>query len=339
MGLPKQVRDQIEEANKIAEELQKNAEPEAEEVVSEEDSAKDKETAESEDLSFDNEAEEVEQPKAEVTEHPSTADFEHKYKTLQGMYNSEKRRNSELQEYLNDLRTQVEELKEAQTSKPDQEIQEVAEKLSLLSPDEIEDYGSDLIDVMKRAAREAVQDEINELRAENAELKQAAGQITNRFVEDERSKLYNALDSQVENWRDINRDYEFLQWLNERDVYSGESRKTLLNKAFLANDAGRVINFFKGFLNETAAVTPSGAGHQAERKKKTSLESLASPGTGASSSADNTSNQGRMWKESDIARFYEDARKGKFKGRDDEYRRTERSIQAAMTSGRLLLGQ
>ena len=72
---------------------------------------------------------------------------------------------------------------------------------------------------------------------------------------------------------------------------------------------------------------------------KVDLASLASPGSGSGGGADNINETGRVWRESEIGSFYEDARKGLFKGRKEEYDATEREIQNAMTQGRILVGQ
>lgn len=351
MGVPAQVRKQIEEADQIAKAMypEEQQEPEAEaEQQPGDEQAEAQTTSEQEQVApeggFGEAPEVVEQVSdAEQASEPEEKnEYEHKYKTLQGMYNSEKRRNDELNgrvQSLENMLAQMQQLRQAAAEEAGEQVRE--KPASLLSDEEIEDYGSDLIDVMKRAAREAVKDEIEGLKAENAKLKAMAGDIGQKLEEDERSKVYKALDAKVENWEEINRSEAFLDWLEEEDVYAGAPRKNLLNRAFMANDATRVVKFFKGFLNETAAVSPPPAGQPepAPTKKKVPLESLAAPGVGASGSADNTSNQGRMWKESEIGAFYEAARKGAFKGREADYQRTERSIQAAMNEGRILVGQ
>ena len=343
MGVPHQVRKQIEEAEQLAKALYPEEQQESE-VEAEAEQPEAEAHEEHPQGGFD-EAPEVEEipVRDEQEVDPEEEKYEHKYKTLQGMYNSEKRRSDELTGRIQSLENMLAQMQQLRQAAAEEAGEQVKEKpASLLSDEEIEDYGSDLIDVMKRAAREAVKDEIEELRAENAKLKSMAGEFGQKLEEDERSKVYTALDRQVEGWAEINKDPAFLEWLEQEDVYAGQPRKHLLSRAFMSNDAKRVVQFFKGFLNETAAVSPATAADQpaeAPTRKKVPLESLAAPGIGASGSADNTSNQGRMWKESEIGAFYEAARKGQFKGREADYRRTEQSIQAAMSEGRILVGQ
>lgn len=349
-ALPKQVQESVDAANRIVAEMEAVDEegstvaPEntegAEEQPAEVHGA-DEAGAEPDGSGETFEAQEVEAQ--EVAPEPASPkeDWEHKYKTLQGIFNRQLRDNEALQGDLAELRSQLEQLQQA--AKQPEPTKEVAAATKLLSDDEVDDYGADLIDVMKRAAREAVQGELTELREENKRLKDAVGGVGQRQEMSERDRFWNQLGSKVENWQDLNRDPNFLEWLEQEDVYAGMPRKELLRRAYDQNDAERASRFFKGFLNETAAVsqattqpTPQTAPSAAETK--VDLATLAAPGEGAPGSADNTNtSSGRMWTEAEISSFYESARKGEFKGRDDEYRRIESQIQTAMAEGRILV--
>lgn len=372
MALPKQVQDQIDEADRIAAEIEaerKKAENPQLQVVEDEGEPEAKATEETpeaeaapgpvdESLDFEGETpqadeivttEEHDQPEpTELGVDPAVqaAEFEHKYKTLQGMYNSEKRANAELTgrvEALEGMLAQLQSLKGSEEPEPPKGDMGAAVE-SLLTPEEIADYGPDMIDVVKRAATEAVAGQLAELRRENETLKEVVGSVGQQQEVDVRNKLYSALTSAVPNWKQVNQSSDFLMWLSEEDVYAGVPRKMLLTTAFEQNDADRVIQFFKGFLKENAALQPAANTAETEvaetkRQPQVPLETLASPGLGASGGADNIQETGRMWKESEIAKFYEDARKGVYKGRSDEYKATESEIQAALTEGRILIGQ
>lgn len=370
MALPKQVQDQIDEADRIAAEIeaeQKAAENPQLQVVEDEGKAeaeaeeKAEAVSEPADKSLDFEAEtpeadeivtteEHEQPEpTELGVDPAVqaAEFEHKYKTLQGMYNSEKRANAELTgrvDALEGMLAQLQSLKGSQEEPEPPKGDMGAAVESLLTAEEIADYGPDMIDVVKRAATEAVAGQLAELRRENETLKEVVGSVGQQQEVDVRNKMYSALTDAVPNWKQVNQSSDFLMWLSEEDVYAGVPRKMLLTTAFEQNDSERVIQFFKGFLKENAALQPAANTEETEvanpkRQPQVTLETLASPGLGASGGADNIQETGRMWKESEIAKFYEDARKGIYKGRSDEYKATEVEIQKALTEGRILIGQ
>lgn len=350
-ALPKQVQDQIDEADRIAAEIEASQEAPELQVVGDETTPVD-ESVEVPDknLSF-----EAEQPKAdevlvadaaapaEPTEIGEPDNWEHKYKTLQGMYNREKQNVSDLSGRVGQLEGLLAGLQQAREAAAPEPTAEVLAP-SGLTEEEIKDYGPELIDVMKRTAVEAVQGELTALRNENADLKAAVGSVGQSQAQTSKEKLYAGLGEAVPNWRQVNTHPDFLEWLNQPDVYSGVARSQMLKNAFGANDTGRVVQFFKGFLSENAALQPAANPNpnpvvENNPEPKVDLASLASPGSGSGGGADNINETGRVWRESEIGTFYEDARKGKFKGRKDDYDATEREIQNAMTQGRILVGQ
>lgn len=356
MPLPKQIREQVEETNRLAEEVygtssaQEEDDKGGEEVeATTVDGGEEVEQGPGEEGGADDDGGEV--VEAQPTAKGDEDNWEHKYKTLQGMFQSEKRRTTELTgriEGLESMLAKLNALREA-GSTPDNETtaaQDAAVK-RLLSEEEISDYGSDLIDVMKRAALEAVQDELNALKSENKQLKEVVGGMGQRQEMSDRDKFYATLEAEVDNWKELNRDPGFLEWLNQLDMYTDETRQTLLRKAFERGDAKRVARFFQGYLNENAAVTQATSQATPQPKPvngngrgKVDLATLAAPGAGATGSADSTGQvSAKQWKESEIGAFYESARKGQFKGRDDDYRRIETQIQAALNEGRILVGQ
>lgn len=355
-ALPKQVQDQIDEADRIASELELTGSvvPELQVVTDESGAVVDPvENPQPIDknLSF-----EADQPKAaevivgdgevlapvEDTEIGEPDNWEHKYKTLQGMYNREKTNVSELTGRVDALQGMLGKLQDMrEAAAPGVAVEDAV--ASTLTDDEIKDYGPELIDVMKRAAVEAVQGELSTLRQENADLKAAVGSVGQTQAQSVKEKLYASLAEQVPNWKQVNTHPDFLEWLNQEDVYSGLARGQMLTRAFTQNDTVRVVRFFKGFLSENAALQPAADVNPPVEvpapTPKVDLASLASPGQGSGGGADNINETGRLWRESEIGTFYEDARKGKFKGRQDVYDATEREIQNAMNQGRILVGQ
>ena len=121
--------------------------------------------------------------------------------------------------------------------------QPVAPPQPLLTPQDEETFGRDMIDFAKRAALEAVTPVITDLRKQNQALNQ-------RLQKTAASGIEGQLDATVPNWRDINYSSPFKAWLRLRDVYSRRVRQDLLNDAYAAGDAASVAAFFRGYLNE-----------------------------------------------------------------------------------------
>jgi len=350
-ALPKQVQDQIDEADRIAAEIEAGQETPELQVVGDETAPVDEPaTAPDKNLSFEADQPETDEvlvadpaEPVEPTEIPEADNWEHKYKTLQGMYNREKQNVVDLSGRVGQLEGLLAGLQTArENAAPESTVEAAA--ASTLTEDEIKDYGPELIDVMKRAAVEAVQGELTALRNENADLKATVGHVGQTQAKTDKEKLYAGLADKVPNWKQVNTHPDFLLWLDQEDVYAGLPRGQMLTRAFGANDTARVVQFFKGFLSENAALQPAAETDtpQVEVPKPTpmvDLASLASPGSGSGGGADNINETGRLWRESEIGSFYEDARKGSFKGRKEEYDATEREIQNAMNQGRILVGQ
>jgi hypothetical protein len=66
----------------------------------------------------------------------------------------------------------------------------------MITPEDHENYGSELIDMSRRAALEALAPEFNALRAENQNLRAMAARS-------QRAEIERALDQRVSSWREV----------------------------------------------------------------------------------------------------------------------------------------
>jgi hypothetical protein len=106
------------------------------------------------------------------------------------------------------------------------------------------------------AAAHAVAPHLQELERQNAELR-------NHLAREVRRNLDQRLAEAMPNFREIDRDPRWLQWLTGRDALSGQIRQQLLDDAVAKGNAGRVIAFFRGFLLQEAAAGRHGQPGQA----------------------------------------------------------------------------
>jgi hypothetical protein len=111
----------------------------------------------------------------------------------------------------------------------------------MITQSDVENYGPELIDMSRRAAVEALAPELQQLRAENHQLRHL--QQRQQHVEIER-----ALDRSVPSWRDIYADPRFSSWLSQPDEFSGATRSQLMRNAVANGDTVRVAAFYQGFL-------------------------------------------------------------------------------------------
>lgn len=344
-ALPKAVQRQIDEANKVAEQLQQEriaalqpvAEPAPEPTPP--DPAPAAETA----------------PVAEEKKEEAPVEaWEQKYRVLQGKYNAEVPR---LQRQLNDLMGRFEQTTQQLTATQNMlaslhqqrsaptAAQNAAPAASakLVKDEEVRDFGPDLIDVMRRVAREevtpVVEKSIQPVKQQLDQVNRTASQAADRSVQTEQERLMSTLDKEMPDWRTLNRDEGFLGWLGQVDPYSGEQRGSLLRQAYERLDIPRVLSFFQGYRKENAVVTPPEAAPApapAAAGSQPTLETLVAPGTPKAGTTGAPSTAGkRIWTQPEIKRFYSDCAAGKYARMKDRRDEIERDIFAAQLEGRI----
>src|SRR5215475_3610319 len=112
-----------------------------------------------------------------------------------------------------------------------------------LTREDEQNFGPELLDVAIRAARHGLAPELERLHDENAQLRDEVSRAAKLAIDQE-------LDRAVPDWRAINNDARFHQWLLLPDTYSGIIRDRLLKDAAAAASAQRVISIFQGFIRE-----------------------------------------------------------------------------------------
>ena len=355
MALPKQIQQQAEEAERLAKELGLEGEQGPAEVVD----IKTKESEGSEPTApelvvsdapvTEKQVTETAEPvaaeaTAEVTEAKPvepTVDYEQKFKTLQGKYDSEV---PQLRERLHEMQAVLSAMQTAQVAQEKAPIEESkGTELPSITADEVSDYGEELLDVVGRKAVLALNPVLEPILQRLHALEQGTKQVEQRQHMSERDKVYAALADAAPNWQSINRSEEFKAWLGEVDPYVGTRRGDLLNEAFEANDSARVVAFFRGYLNEQTTVQTDAPAPKAQpatpdsQAAQVDLETLVTPGaakeaTTASAQGDNA---GRYFSQAEIAEFYADVRRGRYKGKEAEQAAMEQQIVDAANNSRI----
>jgi len=313
MSLPKQVQQQADEVERLETELAASVAP-------------------PQDPDPDNPAPPPTPPEASVPEPtppaPQPEDTEEswrqRYYSLQGMFNAEvPRLRTEVQELTNQLKT----LRETQAPQP-------AAPQTPVSDKDIEAFGPELVDLMRRVASErtaSLETEVTQLKSVNADLRKQLGTVEQSQGNSALRQFETDLTNVVPDWQAVNVDQDFLRWLGELDPVGGVQRQAFLNDAYQALDARRVANIFNAFkATKAPAPAPAPAPSQAAE-----LNRQITPKSTQQSAAPSQSPNERIWSTDEIASFYKDTSLGKYRGREDEQRRIESEIEAAVSSGRL----
>jgi len=237
----------------------------------------------------------------------------------------------EMQEQLEQMGTELAYYQQRGNGQQQPQRQQPA---SYLTADDEKNFGADLLDVAIRAARHGLGPELQRLHEENQQLRtemnRAAKTGTDQY-----------LDTHVKDWRTINTDSRFHQWLLLPDPYSGIIRDRLLKDAALAANAPRVASFFKGYLAEVAATGQAEPSHnpppvKPPREAAVPLASLAAPGR------ERPSNGGippspadkPTYTRADIERFHRMYMRGQIPEAD--YERLSRDLVLAGKEGRVI---
>lgn len=260
--------------------------------------------------------------------------WEHRYKSMKGRYDRASDQLRNLSEQVASLQNVIATMRATSTAPSSDEAEAAIERL--ITPEEESDYGSEFLSVVGKKAKEEILPLIKKYEAKIAQLEGQLQGVGGKIAQDARQQMLNQLDERVPNWRDINRNETFLDWLQLPDLYSGAIRHELLKAAYERNDTPRVAAFFTGFLAEEAAVAPAmGETGRSDAPAKPSLQDFAAPGRAKSAAATSAPAEKPIFTRAQIAKFYADAAAGKFRGRDAERDRLEAQIFSAEREGRI----
>lgn len=275
----------------------------------------------------------------EVQVQQEPEDWKHKYQSLYGRYTKMESGMKSLQDEIGNLHSVIATLQatghvgQSQVETPQLELS------SLVTPEEVNEYGKDLLDVVGRRAQEAVAPLLTAAHQEIAQLKAQLAGVNGFVAQDSKEKLLSSLDAKLPQWRQMNRDPGFLDWLSLPDPFSGGIRHDMLKEAYAQGNANRVLAFFNGYLAQEAAVAPAERepdNSTAQQVQKVPLASLAAPGRAKAAATEvPAGNEKPIISRAQIAAFYADVAAGKYRTRPEDKAKTEAVIFSATREGRV----
>lgn len=325
MALPKQVQAQLKELEKIEQQLAQGTTPAPADPEPQDDPKPAEPPADPVPAPAD--------PKP-VDPKPTPAEpvvpeekWEQKYKTLKGMYDAEVPR---LHAELRDLKATVESLRKATETKP-AEPAKPAEPTKLVTDADVEAFGSDLIEVQRKVAREVAAEfraELDSLKAENNDLRKQIGETGNKVVE---ASFETRLHRLVPDFEAINVDPAWIAWLEEVDPMLRGPRKMAAQNAFTNGDAEGVAHYVNLFKAATAPAAVEPASQTAEE-----LERQIQPSRNSAASTPVASPKGRTYTTADINKMFKQVADLGVRGDLDKARKLEAEIDAAYMENRVI---
>jgi hypothetical protein len=249
--------------------------------------------------------------------------WEQKYKTLKGMYDAEVPR---LHADMRDLKAQMDNLRKAAETKPVEPAKpKTAEKL--VTDADVEAFGSDLIEVQRKVAREVAAEfrgELDTMRAENEKLRE---QLSSTDTQVSEASFEQRLYRMVPDFAAVNTDPKWINWLNEIDPLLRAPRSSVAQQAFNRGDAEGVAHYVSLFRQTITPVEPTA-------DKTNELELQIQPNRSATSTPP-TSQKGKVYTNADIEKMFRKATDLGIKGQTDAAKKLEAEIDAAFMENRV----
>ena len=237
---------------------------------------------------------EVADPAPAVTPEPTPAPvsdpFEQKYKVLQGKFDAEvPRLHAQLKE-RDSMLQQMSDRLAALEKKPEPETK--AE--SLVTEKDVEDFGTDLVDMARRAAREEFKSEAKSLLSaidKRFEMfQQHLGAVQERVVESESDKFWGRVTALVPDWASVDTNPEWVAFLDTRIPGTRKTRRQEAAEAIAAGDPEPIKELVELWRPPVAATNKAAEQKQQNQKE---LQRQVAPSTAKSNAP--APNASRVW--------------------------------------------
>jgi len=252
------------------------------------------------------------QPAAQEGIKTDGEDWRQRFLVLQGKYNAEV---PTLHAKVKDLDAELATLRSGQAvQKPDDKKNPDALESKLAKYRE--EFGDDVVNMALDIAESKASEKATVVTQE----------VDKKLGEDAWGRFTARLSGMVPEWEAVNSSADWKRWLGQIDTATGKTRQALLDEASGALDAVRVAGIFKQFAGASTA----------EQNKKAELESMIQPGKGKGGAPMPTDNKNeKVFTRNEISKFYDDMRRGVYKGREADANKLEVEINNAVMSGRV----
>lgn len=342
MSLPTQLQKQLETAKSLVAQhygLNEGADKPTEETAAPaaESSTPEGQENEQSEQTASSGAPESSQTRPAEDENDST--YAQRWRTLQGAYNALKPKYEDAMQRISAME-QV--LASMQTAPAPAAPQVTPTQAKFVSEKDVEDYGADLVDMVRRAAREESAALARAVQALAQQVEQLKGltpvvqKVAHTQAVSAEAQFFGELSQRIPDWQVLNDDPKFHQWLMSPDFMTGITRQTYLADAQQALDADRVVAIFTAYKREAGVVeTPVQSSSSQKTSTVTKLEKQVAPGRASAATPAPQPRTGKQWTRSEIAKFYDDKRRGVYKGREADALALERDIFQAQQEGRI----
>lgn len=287
------------------------------------------------------------QPPQPAPEDPNAQTWEQRYRSSQGRLEAAQAALAAQNERLSNMETMLATMQATgSVQQPTSETQPARAYERLVTPEEENDYGKDLLQVVGKRAREEFIPEVETLRERLDRIEGRVDGASQVISRSQISDVYSLLHQNIgPTWTELNQYPDFKdRWLKEPDPYSGRVRGDMLKEAFDRRDGPRVLRFFQGYLSEAAPDTQNaqphppvnGAPNGAPPNGRVPLEAFAAPGRARSEPQGHLPPGKPTYSRAQLQAFWKDKREGKWRGREADADAIEQDIFRAQHEGRIV---
>jgi hypothetical protein len=318
MALPKQVEQQMREVEEMERQLQPVAETETGEQPTD---AGTEAIAEAAPQAEASNVVELKKPEE---------DWQQKYRTLDGKYNAEvPRLHHQVKELSNQVQALITQLEDAKKPAAREETHE-----ALVTANDEEAFGKDLIDVQRRVAKEVMREYVTplqkELQARDAKIAQLEQQMTKTGGEVTTMSFEQQLARAVPDFDAINTDPKWIAWLDEVDPFTRKPRRSYAEYVYNQGDVAEVSQLVKFYKESTGVDQQTAAQHQ----RQTELNRQVQPTRTASSSSVAPAGA-RVYTEAEMSRLWDKVRQMNVAGKYEEAKKLDTELSDALIHGRI----
>lgn len=254
--------------------------------------------------------------------------WKQKYNTLSGKYNAEIPR---LMNQVSFLTGKLDGQPDTPATDTDAAPAKADGYKKYLKDTELEDYDADILNFQSRVAKgeaeAVVGPEVQKLRARIEQLESSASST-------EDTSMWDAIEKHYPGAQAVNVDPLFSGYLDELDPVSGQPRRVLGEAAFASGDIGRIVSLFEGYASSTGGDVSASPDKITPKKVKPPVKPSAAKG----STVRTDPKVKPVIKESEMAMFYADVARGKYRGREKVMKARDAIIESAVIEGRVVAG-
>jgi hypothetical protein len=209
--------------------------------------------------------------------------WKNRFQTLQGKYNAE------VPQLHAQVRTLTESVQALTKKLEEQPAKSTDKSTKLVTKEDVDAFGEDLVDMARRVAREefgdreeAYQQKIAELKQELQQARGEVGQVVEDNAQQARVRFFKDLDAAVPKWSEVQQTQECQEWLASRMPGSRATWDQALKAAANDLDVETVAEIFGSFYEKHPALNPKKPAAKPAAAAQKELQRQVTPSRAAS---------------------------------------------------------